>query len=53
VKTKQEIFEMLCERCIAVDDPMADIKKVILAEQFEFYFAFFEEFMQQSPSIDE
>ena len=53
--SKQEIFEAFCKHCIGpVEDDlysklMADIKKEILEDQFEFYYSFFEEYIQHSP----
>ena len=54
---KQEIYDAFCAYCInpVGDEPlekwMADIKLEICTEQFEYYYEFFKEYIQQqSPS---
>jgi len=55
MNSKQEIFDAFCEYCIgpvandSMEEWMAKIKLEIFTEQFEYYYAFFKEYMQQSP----
>ena len=52
---KQEIFEAFCKYCTgpAEEEPMvgwaAEMKMQILKENFEFYYAFFKEYIDHSP----
>ena len=49
---KQELFELLCQQCIGsventpAGELVADMKMLILEEQFELYYNFFKKYLR-------